>query len=342
MPQSLAAMARSDSPAGVGIFHAPPGTVQYPIRIQLFPMGPDNRPLDLEWLEDFQALAESGNFSRAAELRAIAQPAFSRHIRSLEEWVGVPLVDRGTHPASLTDAGKRFLPAIDSLLENLQMARRAARDADGLAAQRLRFAATHVLSLHYFPTWLAVIEAQLALGQIEVVSDSMAACEELMLQRKVQFVLCHSHTSVAGQLDEPQFISTRIGDDVLLPVARPDSGGTSRWWLAASIPHGLPVLGYSEASGLGRILRHHLAAAFLDHPIVFRAQHAELLRTMVLDGRGVAWLPRSLIQVDLQHARLVLAGDERWQVPLDIRLFRRRAPQATAAEAFWQQAVSPP
>ena len=49
-------------------------------------MGPDNRSLDLDWLEDFVALAETGNFSRAAEARAIAQPAFSRHIRSLEEW----------------------------------------------------------------------------------------------------------------------------------------------------------------------------------------------------------------------------------------------------------------
>ena len=52
-------------------------------------MGPGNRPLDLEWLEDFLALAETGNFSRAAEARAIAQPAFSRHIRDLEDWVGV-------------------------------------------------------------------------------------------------------------------------------------------------------------------------------------------------------------------------------------------------------------
>jgi LysR family transcriptional regulator, hypochlorite-specific transcription factor HypT len=304
-------------------------------------MGPDNRPLDLEWLEDFQTLAESGNFSRAAEMRAIAQPAFSRHIRSLEEWVGVPLVDRSTHPASLTDAGKRFLPAIARLLENLQTARHAARDADGVAAQRLRFAATHVLSLHYFPTWLAAIEAQLALGQIDVVSDSMVACEELMLQRKVQFVLCHSHPSVAGRLDDPQFISTRVGHDVLLPVARPHDEGAAPWRLATPVSDGLPVLGYSEASGLGRILRHHLPAAFLDHPTVFSAQHAELLRTMVLDGRGLAWLPRSLIQADLQHARLVLAGDERWQVPLDIRLFRRRAPQMPATEAFWQ-AASPP
>ena len=58
-------------------------------------MGPGNRPLDLDWLEDFLALAESGNFSRAAKARNIAQPAFSRHIKSLEEWVGVDLFEIG-------------------------------------------------------------------------------------------------------------------------------------------------------------------------------------------------------------------------------------------------------
>ena len=70
-------------------------------------MGPGNRPLDLDWLEDFIALAESGNFSRAAQARNIAQPAFSRHIKSLEEWVGVDLFDRTSHPVSLTAAGRQ-------------------------------------------------------------------------------------------------------------------------------------------------------------------------------------------------------------------------------------------
>ena len=71
-------------------------------------MGPGNRPLDLDWLEDFVALADTGSFSRAAEVRHIAQPAFSRHIRSLEEWVGVELCDRSAHPVALTAAGQQY------------------------------------------------------------------------------------------------------------------------------------------------------------------------------------------------------------------------------------------
>ena len=66
--------------------------------------------METKWLEDFVSLAETRSFSRSAQLRHVTQPAFSRHIRSLEEWVGVDLVDRGAHPAELTDAGRKFLP----------------------------------------------------------------------------------------------------------------------------------------------------------------------------------------------------------------------------------------
>ena len=162
-------------------------------------MGPDNRPLDMEWLEDFLALAESGNFSRAAEARAIAQPAFSRHIRSLEEWVGVDLVDRSAHPAELTAAGKRFHAA--RCKEILLRARGGAHQgaaAHDEAAASLRFASTHVLSLYFFPRWLARIEKKLRLGPVQTMSDSAHGCEDLMLQRRVQFVLCYGDADVSG------------------------------------------------------------------------------------------------------------------------------------------------
>jgi DNA-binding transcriptional LysR family regulator len=44
--------------------------------------------MDLDWLKDFLVLAEKRNFSRAADARNVTQPAFSRRIRALEDWIG--------------------------------------------------------------------------------------------------------------------------------------------------------------------------------------------------------------------------------------------------------------
>lgn len=301
-------------------------------------MGPGNRPLDLAWLEDFLALADNGNFSRAAQVRAIAQPAFSRHIKSLEEWVGVDLFDRSAHPVSLTEAGKRFHPAVDDLLQRLEVSRLKARAAHEQEALSLRFAATHVLSLSFFPSWLSGIEAQLRLGPIQIISDNLVACEELMLQRRVQFLLCHGHSSVPSRLDDIQFAFARVSDDVLLPVTAPLANGQPQHWIDDAPTKRVPVLTYSQDSGLGRIMRALMPSALEEKPFttVFTAHHAVLLKTMAMEGRGIAWLPQSLIKDELSAGKLLPAGSPRWHIPVDIRLYRQRAALSAPAEALWQ------
>ena len=301
-------------------------------------MGPGNRPLDLEWLEDFLALAETGNFSRAAQARSIAQPAFSRHIRGLEEWVGVDLFDRSAHPVTLTAAGKRFLPLLQGVLAGLQAARTEARRAHDLDAASLSFAATHVLSLTFFPRWLGSVEARLSMGPIQTISDSSQACEDLMLQRRVQFVLCHGHAGTPGRLDEAQYPVQRLSEDVLVPVTAPGADGAPQHALGTD--RAPSVLAYSEASGLGRIMRSVQDSEFGKDfapslSVVFTAHHAALLRTMALEGRGLAWLPMSLVAEDLRTGTLVDAGAGGWRVPVDIRLYRQLTPMTTVAEALW-------
>lgn len=307
-------------------------------------MGPVNRPLDLEWLEDFLALAESGNFSRAAQARAIAQPAFSRHIRSLEEWAGVELIDRARHPAVVTPAGEVFLSTARDVVLRLTQARTKAHEAQELASRSLQFAATHLLSLAFFPVWLQKVELKLQLGPLHMVSDSFQACEALMLQRRVHFLLCYGHPAFATRLLAPEFVFACIGQDCLAPVTAPRADGQPQHALEAgpdSASEALPVLLYSQESGLGQILRKQLPAVFdisRFQPAI-TSHHAVLLKTMALEGRGIAWLPVSMLAAELADGRLVRAGGDDWAVPVDIRLFRAEAPLPAAAEAIWSRVI---
>lgn len=307
------------------------------------PVGSDNRPLDLAWIEDFVALAESGGFSRAAEARAIAQPALSRHIRSLEEWVGADLVDRSAHPVELTEAGRRLLPLVREVLASLEAARIKARLAQGDAAASLRFAVTHSLSITFFPRWLGALETQLQHGPVQTFADHSRACEDLMAQRRVQFVLCHGHPKAPGRLDEGRYPVAILGEDTLVPVCAPASDGTPKHDLDRGDV--VATLDYSDASGLGRILRSRLrgrpdaAGGDGQHRVnaVFTAHNAFLLKTMALAGRGAAWLPASLVADELRRNELVSAShDTAWRVPVDVRLYRQHATMAPAAEELWR------
>jgi DNA-binding transcriptional LysR family regulator len=62
--------------------------------------------METRWLEDFLVLADTGSFTRSAEIRHLTQPAFSRRIKSLESWFGADLIDRTTYPTRLTAAGE--------------------------------------------------------------------------------------------------------------------------------------------------------------------------------------------------------------------------------------------
>jgi DNA-binding transcriptional LysR family regulator len=295
--------------------------------------------MNLTWLEDFLALAASGNFSRAAEERARSQPAFSRRIRGLEEWIGAALIDRSSQPATLTEAGEWFRGAAEDLLARVARLPGEARRIHEAETQTLRIASTHALSFTFLPQWLRRLEATASLGQVQLMSDVLARCEALMLQSKVQFVLSHAHAKAPGALDADGCRCARVGQDVLLPVSQPDAAGQPRHALSGGEPAAL--LQYGDESGLGRILRTVLGRRLerASRQVVFTAQAASVLRTMALDGRGLAWLPETLVRDDIAAGRLVPAAGEEWNVPLEIRLYRERAPLGRVAEAFWRSAA---
>lgn len=295
--------------------------------------------VNISWLEDFLTLAESGNFSRAAEERHMTQPAFSRRIRALEEWLGTPLFDRSTQPARLTEAGEWLRGTAEDLLARVARIPGEARAVAEASAATLRLAATHALSFNFLPGWLRSLEPHTSVGPVRLLSDVLQHCEAQLLQSQVQFVLCHAQPQAPGALDAAALPFVVVGADRLVPVQSP---GRNRAGLDARRKPGAAVdlLGYSAESGIGRIVQavHGAALDRLGARAVFTAHLASVLKTMALDGRGIAWLPHSLVQDELAQGRLVPAGGDAWEVPLQIRLYRGAARLSTAAEALWAAA----
>jgi len=294
--------------------------------------------LNLSWLDDFLALAASGNFSRAADERHMTQPAFSRRIRALEEWLGAELFDRSSQPAKLTPAGEWFRTAAHDLQARVARVPGEAKAVVEAHSTTLRFAATHALSFTFMPGWLRGLESRTAVGPVTLVSDVFARCEAMLLQSQVQFVLSHAHALSTSELQSQDYPFVCIGSDMLVPVSAPDSRGQPRHELTrATAACPVQVLHYSPESGIGRILRDVHGAALERWPAqsVVKAHLASVLRTMALDGRGMAWLPRTLIIEDLVSGRLLDAAPEKWRIEMDVRLYRDRSPLGKAAEDFW-------
>ncbi|WP_436040300.1 LysR family transcriptional regulator [Brucella pseudogrignonensis] len=289
--------------------------------------------MDTVWLEDFLAVIRQGGFSRAAEHRAISQSAFSRRIKSLEDWVGTPLFDRATHSVVLSTAGERLKPFAEEVLRQLETGRRDAVSAAHAATDTLLFASTHSLSLTFFPPWLRMLEEERPLmTSVQLTAASMVGCESLMIEGRAQFLLCHHHPAASTRLTNDRFRSVRLGEDVLVPVVSPQLAATS-------VLQECPYLAYTQESGMGRILAASWDEAGRYRPPepAFSSHLASVLAMMARDGRGLAWSPLSIVSEDLAANRLIKIGQIDDEVRIAIHLFRPRARQTHTAELFWQR-----
>ena len=71
-------------------------------------------------LQYFMSVARSLNFTEAAEEQYVSQPALSRGIASLEQELGVALLERNHHSVSLTPAGTLLAAELPNLRKELE------------------------------------------------------------------------------------------------------------------------------------------------------------------------------------------------------------------------------
>jgi LysR family hydrogen peroxide-inducible transcriptional activator len=88
--------------------------------------------MEMQQLRYVVAVARSGNFSRAAEQCHVAQPSLSQQIQKLENELGERIFDRMKREAKLTVHGEVFLRRAVRILEEVDAAKREAKDATEL------------------------------------------------------------------------------------------------------------------------------------------------------------------------------------------------------------------
>jgi DNA-binding transcriptional LysR family regulator len=245
--------------------------------------------MNLSWLEDFLALAATGNFSRAAEERHMTQPAFSRRIRALEEWLGAELFDRSMQPARLTAAGEWFRPQAEELLARVARVPGEARAFAEANASTLRIAATHALSFTFVPRGCNRWKPTPAWAPS---ASSRTCCNGASLAgaAEVQFVIAHGCRRPAGNSMRPACLRS--------PSAATCCCGAGAGRAAPGAAR------IQRRTGLGRIVRQVLGPelATAGWQPVFTAHLASVLKSMALDARGLAWLPETLVREELQGA----------------------------------------
>ncbi|HCV39380.1 MAG TPA: LysR family transcriptional regulator, partial [Pseudomonas sp.] len=115
---------------------------------------------DLNDLQAFRAVVEQGSFRRAADTIRITQSALSRRIEKLESALGVKLLERTTRKVSLTNVGRAFLPQVERLLDDLDLALLSVGDGGSLRTGTLTIACVPSAAYYFMPHAIRAFHGQ--------------------------------------------------------------------------------------------------------------------------------------------------------------------------------------
>ncbi len=298
--------------------------------------------MDTEWLEDFLMLSTTLNFSRAAEMRHLTQPTFSRRIQQLELWLGAALVDRTVFPVALTREGSEFRRAAEELVQALYRERDLARGVARPKRAFISFAMVQTIATSFFPTWLAQVESSLGAFRTSVQGGSIYDCFEALASQSCDIVFSYNAAAGAVLTDDKSYKSIKIADEYLIPVSAPRSDHTPCFSLDAKNDRPIPYLGFSNHAYLARlvesVLQRQPDLPALD--LCFESALAAALKGMAVAGRGVAWLPYYSVREEFETGQLVAAGKGRWVLPLEIRAYRPSdGPGREQVQRLWTHMV---
>ncbi|MGO4763666.1 transcriptional regulator CynR [Cupriavidus sp. 2KB_3] len=146
----------------------------------------------LRHIRYFLAVANSGNFTRAAEAVHVSQPALSQQIRQLEDSLGVQLFDRTGRTIRLTDAGEAYRQYAQRALQDLDAGKRALHDVRDLSRGTLRLAMTPTFTPYLVGSLVEIFRQRypaLALCLTELPQEKM---ERLILDDEIDLGIAFS------------------------------------------------------------------------------------------------------------------------------------------------------
>jgi LysR family transcriptional regulator, cyn operon transcriptional activator len=129
--------------------------------------------IELRHLRYFVFLAETLNFTRAAERAHVTQSTLSHQIKQLEEQIGTPLFERVRKRVVMTESGEVFLAHITRALKEVDHGLAAIKRDPNTLTGLVRVGVLHTFNIHFIPACVA--NFLLRYPEVKVVVDELHA-----------------------------------------------------------------------------------------------------------------------------------------------------------------------
>ena len=292
--------------------------------------------MDTRALRYFQAVAEFGSYSRAAEFLRISQPAVSRQIRALEDDLGRKLFVRHSHGVSMTDAGRTLLERSQAILRQFEQARDdisgSASGPSGMVTLAVPPAAGHFL----VPELTRRFGALYPNVFLKIAAGFSVYIHEWLVRGRVDLACLHD------PVPQPGFVVTPLVREEVFLVGKAGGWVPKRDYVRTQDLADVPLILPGRPNASRRLLDGWLSRRGIRLNVRMEADDHLIIRALVRAGLGCSLLTQGAFVADLR------SGDLRawpfrprayWGLALmEVPDERRSAPVVALAELVRQTA----
>jgi DNA-binding transcriptional LysR family regulator len=244
--------------------------------------------MDLRQLTYFVAVAEEGQFTRAASRVSVAQPAVSAQIRRLERELGEPLFHRDRRQVSLTVAGEALMPHARAALAAAERGRETIASLRGALHGWLRVGVSGPVD-HRFAETLGDFRRAHPAVEISVGQEQNEPLLKAVANGDVDAAIVG-----LGAQPTPPMVRTRVvaTEPLVLAVRRGDPLSRRRTVTLAQLRE-RSMITLTRGSGLRTVLENACRDVGFVPRITAEAGELGSLVELAAEGLGAAVLPSS-------------------------------------------------
>lgn len=254
--------------------------------------------INLDQLRIFQAVAQAGSFTRAAELVHLTQPGISKHIKQIEDYYGIPLFDRLGRKVALTQPGEILVEATREVMILIGAAEQRIQDVTGMRAGKLHLGASFPIGLYILPGVLAAYRKSYPAVEVKLEISTSENIEAEVLANRLDIGFVNS------EVHNPKLLARKFMTDELVAIVH----GTHKWSARSRIKArdllGETFIVSAQGAGARAIVEERLQTKGIVLQNVLDFANPEGVKRAVEAGLGISIQPRIIVEREISAGSL--------------------------------------
>jgi DNA-binding transcriptional LysR family regulator len=268
--------------------------------------------MDIRHLTYFVHVAKEKSFTMASQKLHISQPALSKMIKSLEDELGVTLLDRSVKAPKLTDAGENLLEQAQKILEAFEALSKSISDTVNLQKGHITVGVPPVIGTVFFPKVIADFRKKFPGVKFSMIEDGARKIQEKVNEELIDLGV------VITPVSSSHFNVVSVIQDEIVLLVHKDHPLASKNQVIMSDLKDEPFIMTTEDFMLHHLILKVCRDAGFEPKIDLVTSQWDFIQELVSLKQGVSLLPRPILEkFNTPNIKIIPIADQpelKWEI----------------------------